>query len=420
MRLAKVLIPFLFTLCFFSLSYGEVAQQPGKLSGFKSLVEELQNHPEVSVLKSNNRLGELQVNQSIYSNLPGLSFNKNWFGPETDDLSRQTGGINARLNLFRGGKSLFDYHVSRSEEDRIKSESSQATNRIFKDAFRLYFQCLYQKERYAWSKKARELREKLLTVAQRRFKRGTLPESEVLKLSIDFRSAQNRENNNQKSNEQCQDRLAYWFKGPIQFEPVSATSLSGIRSFSAIKTERLKLHPQVLSKKAALAAAENDFYRSLGNYLPEVSLGYSESSVSVGQVIDRQWLVSLNWNIFDSGQSIVEMQKANVREDRARSSLETTEKQVLRDLEVAQAEYRQAVKALKLIESNSKDAKKLIRSTLRRFEMGAISANEISIDQGRIIETEFQLIDARSSLLENWIQVLFEAGEDVSSHIEKL
>ncbi len=408
---SKLLSSLPLVLILLSFTNSQAATQAGI---WDRVFEALDKHPDIAVINNATSLSKIEERRTLVANLPRVSVSKNWFGENPDDLNQTTTGLNGDINLFRGGQNLFNYFASSSSYEKASIDNWQRINKIYRDVSNLIFKCHFENERLNWSLKTLDLRKSLVTVAKKRFRRGTLPESEVIKLEIDLQNTESQMQSLKLRAQNCQDELSYWMnRDELNLKP-DLKVITRILESNQLKGD-IEEHPLVMASQSQLDQSEFKNYSQWGSWLPELNLNYQESPQFAGQVYNRQWLLSLRWTIFNSGQRFLNQQKSSVELENARLQLMSTKKRVETDLNKSLQSLKDASVQFNISKTRTKNARKLSQSSIQRFRLGAISANEITLDQNRYIQANFQKIDDQESLIRLWINFNFSNGRSLKT-----
>ncbi|MBL7716563.1 MAG: TolC family protein [Bdellovibrionales bacterium] len=130
---------------------------------------------------------EAKTGHLARSYLPTLNFEVGGETFQTGSYPTKTepyGLLEAKLNLFRGGKDLLEERINRAQVRLADAQSKQVTSAELVNTRKLYWTLVFQREEILILKDALEQNEKNLNAANRRIQRGLTSDTDRLDFEI--------------------------------------------------------------------------------------------------------------------------------------------------------------------------------------------------------------------------------------------
>jgi outer membrane protein TolC len=300
----------------------------------------------------------------------------------------ETATVEAQLNLFRfGGDSsrIQEARLTRKQADlRISLASLETEAR----AAQILFQWIELERRLEGQRALYDSKKELLNVAQERFNRGQLPAQEVEKVRLDARNSEISIRQAEVDLLDLKAQLEAFLPGASRLRAWPWTSAAKSPPRLAVKKvsdrmnfARLQLETEIRSAKTWQATAD---------WLPRVDLSSTWQTAEVSPIGKGEWtsFLTLTIPLWERGQALSSRgfwfeQRRAAEQDLELYSREESAK--LQTLEERREKLRQNL--LVALESNER-AKTLASESLRRFQLGRTSVNDLLIDQARVYDSE--------------------------------
>jgi outer membrane protein TolC len=391
---------------------------PTRLS-LSKLLEQVHAHPEIKADALQVDSTEVDRRAAILKFGPNVNLMETWsstsgsytFAATSDSWGSNSQSINVNFNLFRGFQDVSSYKSQSFLLDASREDRRHKYLEASRQASETFFTCLQLEQSETEARTALDLRRQIAQIERNRFEKGVHSRDEVAKLDLDANNAELELQSILSRKRSCVEQLAYW-SGPI--EALEATTLEPVikdqLSREAVAPPDLTHHPDLLSAQLNREYAHWDVRRARGAFYPTLDFAYSEFPTTAFQMQSQQWLLTAQFTLFDSGVTLEGLEKAHVleriadeRQQYTQRQLDSTAKQRLEDVHAAFNQYVGQKK-------NADLAQQLLNSSLRRFRAGTLSANDVALDQGRVIQSLFAVHNTWLQMHITWIRYQVALG----------
>jgi outer membrane protein len=316
-----------------------------------------------------------------------------------------TGAV-ASLQLFDGGRRLFQLKQSKAEEDQAESDEVAQRFGAILNAKQQYFNILAAREGIQAARSEIEQAEQQFHAASLRLRAGTATRSDSLRSEIQLQSAR-------LSLSEAQNALrvanASLTRAVGASEPVTAAgddtlSLVGLSLGEAGFTQLAERGPAVLQAEAALDAARAGKKVPRTGYLPALSASYSYS----GSGTDSQFgfgdepfsyngslRLSLSYPLFDQLNREEDVVRVDVAEENAKAALRDAKLAAHETLAQILGSYRSAEERVLTQTATLQTAEEDLRVQQRRYQLGASTLLDLLTSQSQVNQAREALIRAR-------------------------
>lgn len=341
---------------------------------------------------------------------PSLSAERSWADSQSvSPLEYERLSFSARLNLFKGFGDLGQLQSQRWNVRAQRRQDQQSEIELQVEVASLFFECGYSRLMIEEAQRARQIRKTLADIARRRYEKGSSSKDEYLKLQIDFELANSELLSREQQWMSCKERLRYW-SGP--FEDLEIPELMPLILSSLNQEPDLKTHPLHLAAQAQLDQSRWSRWEAQSGFWPRVDLSYSEYPETYFQSEEKTWFISAQWNLFDSGQTWTQFQLANIENRRQAEELARIERTLVTEFQTERQLLQRQLDQFQILKRNYSASEEIYKASLRRFQSGAISSNEVALDQNRVIDSAFSLHSAWLDLHRSWLQLLAAQGHE--------
>jgi len=357
---------------------------------FSEALHAAKKHPDAKIADLTLEQSQKQTHKSYLNLTPSVNlYTSQIASPSPRDFSETTWGIGTTLNLFSG---LRDFHSIRQERANYRAAAALRQTEMLEREItvgQIYLECLFYQTSESSALESHNVGNQISEVARKRFERGLTSKDEYLKLRVDAETSQVKYISEKSKKENCYSNLKYWVGSFSNLDNISLKEAPSLRTLSEFPIN----HPKFTYYKDIVGREK--FYSRvlLAKNLPQVNLEYSrEYQPTVVDPISF-WALRGTWTLFDSGQSWMNTQIQNIELEKASEKLKTVEKTILRDSETLERTYLDNLKLYKILESNLSQIKSTFRTSLNRYRAGATTANDVALDQSRVIVATYSLDD---------------------------
>ncbi|HEX3112294.1 MAG TPA: TolC family protein [Candidatus Eisenbacteria bacterium] len=341
--------------------------------------------------------------------------------PETSDRTRIENGqqiiltpgpwsyntsISSSLQLFDGGRRLYELRQAHAEEDASETNESQQQFQAVLDAKQQYFNVLAWREAEAAAVAQLEQAEQQLKTAVLRVRAGSTTRSDSLRSVIqvfDARLTLSEARNNVVVANASLTR-AVGSDVPVTAAAEDSTSLVGISVSEAELVKLVDRSPSVQLAEAEMDVASVGQKVARTGYIPTVNASYSYSGSGTERPFafgtedfDYNGALRLSFNIpiFDQFAREESVVRANVAKDNAEASLRDARLAAHQSLAQALADYRNAEERVFTQTATLSTADEDYRVQERRYQVGASTLLDLLASQTQVNQARQALIRAR-------------------------
>jgi outer membrane protein TolC len=312
-------------------------------------------------------------------------------GPTTDYWQ-----ANASINLFRGGSDWARLNQAEYSEQSLKFSIQNEELRIETLASDLIFKSIYFKEQLRLQQEIQALKLEALKVIKDRYRRGLVPSSEVLKYDVEV--VQQKIKVRQAELDLKQNDIS-----------VKSNFVDSIKSqtwpFKVAQKLALDLNdkqlalPKIEKKYWDLKSSEANWQATQRGHWPslDLSVQYQELDVNGPRQKELSTALVLSfplWSKYETASAASSafaeylaadadyrfvVQSGNLEKDFLSSKVEIARMNLMDSIE------------------NLEKSKTLYTEILRAFKLGRVSSNDLIAEQGRLLSSENNLIDAQLS-----------------------
>jgi len=314
--------------------------------------------------------------------------------------------ISSSLQLFDGGRRLYELHQAHAEEDASETNENQQQFQAVLDAKQQYFNVLAWREAEAAAVAQLEQAEQQLKTAVLRVRAGSTTRSDSLRSVIqvfDARLTLSEARNNVVVANASLTR-AVGSDVPVTAAAEDSTSLVGISVSEAELVKLVDRSPSVQLAEAEMDVASVGQKVARTGYIPTVNASYSYSGSGTERPFafgtedfDYNGALRLSFNIpiFDQFAREESVVRANVAKDNAEASLRDARLAAHQSLAQALADYRNAEERVFTQTATLSTADEDYRVQERRYQVGASTLLDLLASQTQVNQARQALIRAR-------------------------
>ncbi|MCO5143183.1 MAG: TolC family protein [Oligoflexia bacterium] len=297
----------------------------------------------------------------------------------------------SQWNLFRGGSDIASLRAAQLSEESLDLKYSNEKLAFEKMAAELVFRSIYLKELLEAQKALLENKKENLSVSQARYRQGKIPREEVIKFEVDMSQQEGAFRIFQIEAESHQAKIYSLFVQQLQTKkwPLNES----IKFKKTDDTDSIELKELELSQDAAKFYWRSSYLQ----YLPSLDFSLNLSRNSLRSPYVDQWSGQLTlsipiWSRLET-KSASERSYFNWVKENKSYLLKKQEKEKNRPIFLKKVSiYKQ-----NLIEARSslEKVRALYKVMERSYRSGRLSANDLLIEQGRLLDTEKQFLEAQ-------------------------
>ena len=314
--------------------------------------------------------------------------------------------ISSSLQLFDGGRRLFELHQAQAEQDASETNESWQQYQAMLAAKQEYFNVLAWREAEAAAAAQLEQAQQQLKTAVLRVRAGSATRSDSLRSVIQVSDARltlvEARNNVVVANASL--TRAVGSPEPVTAAGEDSTSLVGISVGEAELVRLVEQSPSVEQAKAELDVAIAGQKVARTGYIPTVNASYNytgsgtERPFAFGtDAFDYNGALRLSFNIpiFDQLAREESVVRADVTKDNAEAALRDAKLAARQDLAQRLADYRNAEERVFTQTATLSTAEEDYRVQERRYQVGASTLLDLLASQTQVNQARQNLIRAR-------------------------
>ncbi|MAX65579.1 MAG: hypothetical protein CME66_01445 [Halobacteriovoraceae bacterium] len=382
----------------------------------QQLIKDLKSHPKVKTLELDRQTSRVKRVGQYLNWAPSVTLDRTWMGYSTSSSSQspleyERLSLKADLNLFNGLEDYASLRATQFSEESTKYDTQQRWQKIQIEAAENYIRCFRDKMLYDEATKNLEMRRKLAQVAKVRYQKGSLSQEGYLKLKIDYQLAINDQLDQEQSLKACFRELEFWTESELDLEKPEL--LDKIKQSLNQHEKSLEAHPGAISRQKFYEQAQWEVVTSRSSFLPKFNLSFSSYPATEYQEREESVFFSISWRLFDRGTQWSRHQVKKIDERLAKLQTDIYTKEVKRDSLQEKEKIQRYSKQYNNNAENSKLASGIFSSSLKRFERGVISSNEVALDQGRVINARNAKWNSWYHLYHSWLKLIEASGESL-------
>ncbi len=328
----------------------------------------------------------------------------------------------AGLNLFRFGADRAGWKATNWEVDgqvaRLRATELQAESRAV-DALVAYI----ERARSAEIQKNRiEFTSQYHAIAKARFNRGALPAEEVDKASVDLANGEAALQDAQRLLHSAAASLRASVHERHAFVPESMVTnwpwqgklgQSALRRWLEARPDASSA-PEYAAAQAAAVADDERTRRAWRLILPSLHLSYSlkRYAPEAGAASDvQEGLLVLSVPLFEGFTDYAAYRQQSAAAIASRLAFEETARSVPSGQDVAQKNFSIAWRTAQARERTLSTARALLKTALERFRVGKTRADELLLDQSRVLQAEQLAVDGWAEAHRSAARLLHAFGQ---------
>ena len=326
--------------------------------------------------------------------------------PFTGQSWQYGSGLSANIELFDGGRRLFDIRAAKANLQASEANEIAQRFNVALNVKQQYFAVFAAREEDAAARSQLEQAVQQLKAATARVSAGAATKSDSLRSVIQVGNAQlaliTAQRNLQIANASLTRLVGLPFI--VTASPTDSSDTMTLAADSAQIAALAVRGPAVEQSQEAYDAARVSARSSITNYLPTVSLTWSRN----GNGIDRRFgwgderyaygdnlRFNLSFPFFNQGTREEQIVRARVAEDNAEAQLRDTRLLAQQQFTQYLSSFRTAEQRVQIQEASVLAAEEDLRVQERRYSLGASTLLDVLTSQTTLTQARSALIQAR-------------------------
>ena len=310
-------------------------------------------------------------------------------------ISTYAATLNASVNIFRTGGDIAGLQASKrdlaSSREKLRFERQGTED----DAIVALTNVIAKSQTSKIEAKFVEIREESVRIARERFQRGMLAQQEVSKVLIELENARAR----------LADALTQEADVRAQLKALLGHDLVALnwpwRDVLARKSPiedapfDLDLRPDWRASRLTVEAERLRQRQSFSSLLPSLDLTASYGSLDLSVPGRRDWsgVLTLSVPLFDGLVSLTNYRLQKITEQLAEVNSESIRRTAPAAVESLRLAYKTTKDSAIDREKTAQLAERLYTDNFQRFRLGRVTANDLAIDQDRLLQSQLLAIN---------------------------
>jgi outer membrane protein len=321
----------------------------------------------------------------------GGQYQSTFASPGATQTSLNGAAIVANMNLFRSGGDAAlvtaASHDIGNERETLQRERQGAED----DAVQALVDVIARVSQTQITFQIVKLKDQSLTIARERFDRGLLPAQEVDKVEIELENSRSKWIDAKTAEAEARSRLKSLLgSDSIEIQwPWKDAVVKGPQ----LDTVEFKLSNRP-DYRAATEASEAERWRkrsAYSSFLPSLDLQASYGTVDLSNTPRRDWsaIFTLTIPLFDRFKSWSDLKIQEMTQMTQEIVRESIVRSAPGEIDSFRESFRSARESALNRERTSRLTERLYKDNLQRFRLGRASANDLALDQNRLLDSQF-------------------------------
>lgn len=416
-----------------SLALGSpTAARAAERSFDEALVEMVHRSP-VLAAKEAETAAVHQRNQSAdYTYLPTVNGSvsrdrKSFLESQTGPFWSTSVGAAVDMNVYRFGADAARVTAARAEGERAAEDLKTLRLKVEGELAGDLLQVIAARQKRDILARVARMREELLTVAGARFQRGLLPREEVQKLEIDLASARISLQEQEREVKKAEQGLAPLLRDDTvrpDWPWLDRLTRAGESFLAAGAFQGLEDHPQWRAAEAAVRRADEDIVVARSRWLPSLDWKVSYSRLVGPEELlpDSQLETALTLTVplFDRLEGLSQYRAAVSMRSAAAADFEDARLGLKKREAVARTEFEQTLLTTREHAKLRAASARLYQVSRTGFEKGAITVNDLTLDEARLHEIELAALGSTLALHRAVLELCHAHGLEMKDCAKRL
>ncbi len=336
----------------------------------------------------------------------------------TDPRTRESAALALKANLFSSGTDFAALKAANRDidasEETLKAQGLKAED----DAVSTLINFIARSRQRDLISQIVTIKQDTVKIAKERYNKGLLPQQEVDKIQIDLDNSQARlidaDINLAAARASVSASLGAFQNVNLDW-PWKGAIVSGPRTETL--DFKLENRPDFRASLQSLEAESWRRHAARSQLLPSLDLiaSYGSNDLSVKDQRDWSAMLTLTIPIFErfQGYSVARLQTLKKQQAEIQRELITRAAGV--EIESYRVGFVQSRESAIARERTAKLTKRLFNDNVQRFRLGRADANELAIDQARLLETEILEVEGWSSAHLSFVRLCHALGRNVTA-----
>lgn len=363
------------------------------------------------------KASQSNARSKMLSFLPDLTagYNKQKTRINTSEFDRFD--LTASVNLFRFGADYASFEAANRQLDSRRSSLSQSKLTAEATAIEVLVTNILRSKEVQILEKILKAKESSLKTFRARFQRGLTPSTEVDKARVEVNNARARYNNSLLQLDTARGLLvALLGHSDVQMDWPWKDTLKK-KNHSKLKGQfDLKKRPDYQQAQFDLAFREASAKSSIRSFFPKVDFSYtwSETDFYTSSVNERTSLISISIPLFSGWRGVSDYETQKALSEQARYRLVRIQRDASSEWKTKEINFDISIQTAKDREVNLALSRRVYRSTVKRFNKGRVTINELSQDQSRLLDSESLAAAGWAQAHLSMVELCHTRGKDVS------
>lgn len=362
---------------------------------------------------------DTQVLASKFHFLPKLDLSYRHQNQLAFDHQSNTLALDAKFNIFAGGSDVANYkaytHIYSSNQNKLTHLELSSEYEVLKS----YFEYLYKFQLTNIYNELVKAKETAFKTSEVRFQKGFISLEEVQKLMIDLENSKAKFSDNQysfqeitKSMEDLTGTNLFVNNWPFSYSQFEKMILS-LHSIS----NKNDSHPLVQYKEMEVKSKEQLRKKSIGNFYPEINLGYSffRTTQDGFSQNDKAVYVLLTMPLFDGLSRYASFTEASFEYHHSQYELTQAKRDYKKQMETSLIAFQTYFQTSKNRKTNLELSEKLYKSNFLKFKAGRSSVNDLLIEQSTLLDSQILALEGMKQLHLAYLQFCHTRGLRINS-----
>ena len=383
-----------------------LAQAKEMVSFDAALQSILERSTAVKTQEANVGIAEARYVPAVTSFLPSLSLSATQTNGQDYGFSPPATRLvsaNASWNLFRFGADLAGLQAASYDKDVQSAGLESTVLKTESTGIEALIAAIQKNREVAVLEQLIEIESKSHDIAKQRYARGLLPLQDVQKVEIDLSNAQARLSAARIQEQAAEATLTSLLgHSDIANEWPWKDSMSKSKYEALIneKNPNLPGLPDWRSAESKVAAEDKRVSQAYRLMLPSVGTAFQYNwNAPLGGTMDRGWTAQLQLSVplFDQLIQYSAAREQSYKRTTAEVAFEQTKREAQSTFTQSQASFKVALESAQDREKTLGISRKLYEDSLKRFQLGRSSTNDLFVDQTRLIDSELFSIQSWAS-----------------------
>jgi len=377
--------------------------------------------PRLTAKTADRDSAQVTALESKMQFLPSLSVKaaKNWSGSLFSDSESKTLYLQSDLNLWSWGADWAGAKATSLLADASEQGLAQEEFDVEVESLRTITQFLRKKRTIEITEKLVSTRKRLVEISEVRFNRGILPKQEVEKLEIDLANSESELSSANEAFLAAQAELqAALGHSEIKTQwPWKERIRKFLKDF-VLKTDvDPSIRPDWLAAQSAMNAQEQISAAAQRRLLPSLGAAGNWGHLQTETYKGPNWSAALtiSFPLFDHLETYSKYRREHFGYVAREADFFRTDRRVRAEMQNIQKQTQISLQSAVNRDKTYESSQKLYEQSVRRFELGRVSANDLALDQRRAYDSELLSIDGWSEAHLSFLRYCHAFGKSLKN-----